>query len=139
MELLIFIVGFVVLTISVGIAAHLQKRIDKIESMMNAELAMARDSLYLAKKQLKEHEHEDIIDLIKSGSLDVIDEDKTYSRREVEDYLNINQYQRTKLVKDGLLTEHRKAPKWPDLSEYYYDGKDIETYANQEKRKEAVK
>lgn len=138
MELLIFIVGFVVLTISVGIAAHLQKRIDKLESIMNAELAMARDSLYLAKKQLKEHEHEDIIDLIKSGSLDVIDEDKTYSRREVEDYLNINKYQRTKLVKDGLLTEHRKAPKWPDLSEYYYDGNDVMDY-HKKIKKEAVK
>ena len=168
MELLIFIVGIGVLAISIGISAHLQKRIDKLESIMNAELAMARDSLYLAKKQLSEHEHEDkslteledkLNDIVKdnhqmklnvhlskkkieklqSGSLDVIDEDKTYSRREVEDYLNINQYQRTKLVKDGLLTEHRKAPKWPDLSEYYYDGKDIETYANQKERKEAVK
>jgi hypothetical protein len=79
------------------------------------------------------------IEKLESGSLDVIDKDKTYSRREVEDYLNINQYQRTKLVKDGLLTEHRKVPKWPDLSEYYYDGQDIETYAKQKERKEAVK
>ena len=144
MELLIFIVGIAVLTISVAIAAHLQKRIDKLESIMNAELAMARDSLYLAKKQLSEHEHQDIIDatlrkvgdryleeifsLIKSGNFDVIDKNKTYTRREVEDYLNITQYQRNKLVKQGLLSEKRRTPTRDDNSEYYYDGKDVMDY-----------
>jgi len=169
MELLIFIVGIAVLTISVAIAAHLQKRIDKLESIMNAELAMARDSLYLAKKQLKEHGHEDIVDdtskkvldwvesemmpklqreqkryheeiisLIKLGNLDVIDKNKTYTRREVEDYLNITQYQRNKLVKQGLLSEKRRTPTRDDNSEYYYDGKDVMDY-HKKIKEEAVK
>ena len=184
MELAFLITMVGILALSMALVAHLQKRIDKLESIMNAELAMARDSLYLAKKQLSEHEHQDKsvqellykamaelkgmievlekqledhkdstkkradsnlfllndkfielkdkvnyfernygqmkldirlnkkkIEKLESGDLDIVDTDKMYSRREVEDYLNINQYQRTKLVKDGLLTEHRKAPK----------------------------
>ena len=206
MELAFLITMVGILALSMALVAHLQKRIDKLESIMNAELAMARDSLYLAKKQLSEHEHQDKsvqellykamaelkgmievlekqledhkdstkkradsnlfllndkfielkdkvnyfernygqmkldirlnkkkIEKLESGDLDIVDTDKMYSRREVEDYLNINQYQRTKLVKDGLLTEHRKAPKWPDLSEYYYDGNDVMDYVNKQK------